>query len=479
VTLWLYRRNPAHHRARKRAGYRLDLDQLPCPGICAGGLDGDNHSHYWLEEGTEAMTATEAPRADRARGPDKPPYRVPSMAEISRIQPNGYRVISTFSGAGGSCLGLRMAGFAVLYASEFVAAARDTYLANWPETPVDDRDIRAVTGASIRTLAGLGEAEEIDVLEGSPPCASFSTSGQRERTWGQTRAYSDRAQRVDDLFFEFARLLSELRPRTFIAENVAGLVRGTAKGYFQLILRALRATGYRVQARLLDAQWLGVPQHRERLFFIGVRDDLGLEPAFPTPLGYRYSVRDALPDLAGYRFDTSGVYAARDVDIDREAAPTIAISGGAAPIHHKLTGPPAQIDTGFDTRFEADADLGGDLGAYAIGTEWDRLKPGQKSARYQNLVRPDPAAPSPAVTAAGGNASTASVTHPLERRKFTIPELRRICAFPDDFTLTGTYEQQWERCGRAVPPLMARAVAEVLRDQVLAVADARAASTDG
>lgn len=103
----------------------------------------------------------------------------------------------------------------------------------------------------------------------------------------------------------------------------------------------------------------------------------------------------------------------------------------------------------------------------AVGAEWDKLKPGEQSQKYFNLVKPGLDDPSPAVTAVGGTGA-ASVCHPLERRKFTIAELRRICAFPDDFVLTGTFAQQWERMGRAVPPVMAGHVARVIRDEILA-----------
>src|SRR5207248_5858022 len=130
--------------------------------------------------------------------------------------------------------------------------------------------------------AGL-TAGEVDVMEGSPPCASFSTAGKRQAGWGQVRPYSDTRQRTDDLFFEFARLVRGVRPKVFVAENVSGLVKGTAKGYFKEILRALKGCGYRVEARLLDAQWLGVPQVRQRIIFVGVREDLGVGPAFPKP----------------------------------------------------------------------------------------------------------------------------------------------------------------------------------------------------
>ena len=158
------------------------------------------------------------------------------MAEINALDWNGLNAISTFSGCGGSSLGYRMAGYRVLYANEFIDAARDTYNANKRDyTYLDGRDIRTVTSESILEIIKLKKGE-LDLLDGSPPCASFSTAGKREKAWGKVKKYSDKAQRVDDLFFEFARLLEGLQPKTFIAENVSGLIKGTAKGYFLEIL---------------------------------------------------------------------------------------------------------------------------------------------------------------------------------------------------------------------------------------------------
>lgn len=229
--------------------------------------------------------------------PEKPPYRVPSMASIRRRRRNGLTVVSTFAGAGGSCTGYEMAGFEVLWANEFEPNAAETYALNHPRTIVDTRDIREVTAAEI--LAATG-GKVPDVLDGSPPCQSFSMAGQRQRRWGQVRDHADGTrQRADDLFFEYVRLLGELRPRAFVAENVAGIAAGASKGVFKQVHRALGAQGYRVRARILDAQWLGVPQCRRRVFFVGMREDLDLEPPFPDPLPYRYSIADACPWLAG------------------------------------------------------------------------------------------------------------------------------------------------------------------------------------
>ena len=432
----------------------------------------------------------------------KPPYRVPLMAEIGAVEPNGFTVVSTFSGAGGSCYGFRLAGYRVLWASEFVDAAAETYAANYPATPLDRRDIRDVRGAEILDAIGSSRGD-VDVLEGSPPCASFSTAGKRAAGWGAVKPYSDTKQRVDDLFFEYARLVDEIRPRVFVAENVSGLVKGVAKGYFKRILTALEAPGYVVGARLLDAQWLGVPQARARIIFLGVRADLverfGVRPAFPKPLPYRYSIRDALPEIAAVDGRTGPGFARTRSDIDdpmnailvSDPAQTryeIVAVGRAHGETRSLDTPSPTIMTHgrlktnaelsiVETRKIAQRDVVGEnvaasLDGYAIGAEWNRLRPGETSDRYLNLSRPDPARPSPTVTATGGGSTggpggVASVTHPTERRKFSIAELRRLCGFPDDYVLTGTYAQQWERLGRAVPPPMMHAVASTIRDEIL------------
>lgn len=369
----------------------------------------------------------------------KPEYRVPSMDEICALPWNGFNTVSTFSGGGGSSLGYRMAGFRVLWASEFIDEARNTYRANMADyTIVDGRDIRDVTAEEILIAINM-KPGEVDLFDGSPPCASFSTAGKREAGWGKVKKYSDKAQRTDDLFFEYIRLLRGLKPKTFVAENVSGLVKGTAKGYFIEIMRELKASGYRVSCRVLDAQWLGVPQARQRTIFVGVRDDLGIDPSHPKPLPYRYSVRDALPWIVGIN----------------GAMPTVQADAGGR----------TSSSWGHGTCIvESETDIS----RYAIEGEWDKMKPGEGSEKYLNLKRTRIEGPSHCISADGGWPSTAGVCHPTEKRKFTIAELRRICAFPDDFILTGTYAQQWERMGRAVPPVMMSHIAATVRDEILA-----------
>lgn len=351
------------------------------------------------------------------QGEVKPPYRVPSMTDIRNIEWNGFRAAGTFSGGGGSTCGYRMAGFRVLYANEFIPAAYHTYRRNHPGSVVDPRDIRKVMPQDVCDACGVRPGE-LDLLDGSPPCAAFSTAGKRERDWGKVKRYSDTEQRVDDLFFEFARLVDGIRPKTFVAENVSGLVKGTAKGYFKAILQRLRACGYQVEARLLNASWLGVPQARERIIFVGVRSDLGLQPVFPAPMPYRYTVRDALENVpAGVKHYL------------KPGLKTLFL------YHHTKPG---------DNMSEAHGRFYGNVHTWHshVRLSWDK--------------------PSPTVLQA-----KAQIYHPDEARPLTIPEVKRICSYPDDYMLTGSYGQQWERCGRSVPPVMMSQIATAIRDGIL------------
>lgn len=344
----------------------------------------------------------------------KPKYKVPALAEIAKLKgTNGYTLVSTFSGCGGSCLGFEIAGFNPLRAHEFIPSAVDTYKANHPDTPVDTRDIREVTTEEILETLNMKKGD-LDVLEGSPPCASFSTAGKRERDWGKVKTYSDGAQRSDDLFFEFARLVEGLQPKVFVAENVSGLVKGTAKGYFFEILAALKKCGYKVEARLLDAQWLGVPQSRQRVIFVGVRNDLELDPVFPSPNNYRYSIFEALENVPE---------------------------------------PTEEQETGL-------------ILTKAVYNQWMKTEIGKSNKKYFQLVRTNPNKPCPTITAHAGE-GCASVCHFNEPRKFSIPEMRRLCSFPDDFKLLGKRNQRAERLGRSVPPLMMAAIAKTIQTEIL------------
>ena len=304
-------------------------------------------------------------------------------------------------------------------------------------------------------------------------------------------------------FYDFARLVREIRPRVFVAENVAGLIQGEAKGYFKRIHQELQRDGYRVQAQLLDAQWLGVPQMRRRLIFVGVRDDQPFEPVFPDPLPYRYSMQDALPHLDGQVAPgpTVGNSWAENPswrEADRHPSATI----GASFSTGNGRFPPGVVADqfiikGFSGSGNSERDTDQPVptitatGSGAVNTSeavlGDRMlikEMGSKTALKARSV----ALPSPAVMASGIGGvgwqqamieqsydmplacpetgqdlravSPKLRNHYPDRalRRLSIPEVRRLCSFPMDYELVGGYGKRWERMGRAVPPLMMRAI---------------------
>lgn len=121
---------------------------------------------------------------------------------------------------------------------------------------------------------------DIDILDGSPPCSVFSMAGNREDDWGKSKQFKEgqAKQTLDDLFFEYIKLIRKLKPKVYVAENVKGLIAGNAKGYVAEILKQIDAAGYTAQLFCLNSALMGVPQRRERVFVVGHRKGLGFPP---------------------------------------------------------------------------------------------------------------------------------------------------------------------------------------------------------
>lgn len=341
-------------------------------------------------------------------------YKIPTVKELRSATESGnhkFEVVSLFAGGGGSSTGYRMAGGKVLAVNEFIPEAVKTYRANWPTTKVLSGDVRKLSGQEILDVIGR-KPGQLDILDGSPPCSAFSTAGSRDKGWGKAKKYSDASQEnVEDLFFDYIRILRDVQPKVFVAENVSGLAKGVAKGYLNQILRELRASGYQVSCKILDAQWLGVPQKRARTIFVGVRNDLWRDEfkglLHPAPVGDRPTLRQA---FEGLRFT------------DEDKAQT-------------------------------------DISKYATFRELVKLPKGGQSRKYFQLVKADPGSVSGCVTASSGALSIACVRH-WDNRAFSVSEVKRIMSIPDDYVLTGTYQQKVERLGRMVAPFMMKAVAQ-------------------
>ena len=306
-----------------------------------------------------------------------------------------FTVISTFSGGGGSSLGYVWAGGKILLAVEWDKNAVETYALNFPNTPIYHGDIANLSVEETLQRTGL-KPGELDILDGSPPCQGFSTAGKRIMNDPRNQ-----------LFQEFVRLLSGLQPKVFIMENVSGMVKGAMKFVFVDILKALKESGYQVSARLLNAMYFGVPQSRERMIFIGVRNDLGIIPSHPKAQTRPIAVKETIRHFEG-RIESKSIYAQ----------------------HAKY------------------------------------LKIGQKSSnvpfptRERDVVRIYPNKPIPAIT----KKSQHQLIHYSENRALSYPELSLCASFPVCWQWVSAIN---ERIGNSVPPRFMYAIASHVYEQIL------------
>lgn len=318
---------------------------------------------------------------------------------------NAPTVISTFAGCGGSSLGYSMAGFRELLAIEWDNNAVETFKLNFPDVPVYHGDIAKISIEQVLEMTGL-KPGELDIFDGSPPCQGFSTAGKRI---------------MDDprnsLFKEYVRLLQGLQPRVFIMENVSGMVKGKMKLIFAEIMRELKASGYQVSARLLNAMYFGVPQSRQRLIFIGIRNDLEVVPTYPNAKYIPVSMREAITNKFGS-------------DLMPRIVPN-----------------------------------------YSYVQRIQELKPGQNIGQVYgqgfNWIRCDDSMPCPTISKSTTYGKLGFLFLSDGSRNLSSREMARCHSYCDQFDFIGDYVDITARIGNSVPPLFMRAIALHIRREIL------------
>lgn len=194
-------------------------------------------------------------------------------------------VFSCFACGGGSTMGYKLAGFDVIGCNEIDPKMMAAYIAN--------HNPKYSFLESIQTFKERNDLPEelynLDILDGSPPCSSFSISGKREKHWGKEKKFREgqAVQILDNLFFDFIDLAKKLQPKIVVVENVKGLIIGNAKKYLVRINQAFEDAGYYVRHWLLDASKMGVPQKRKRVIFVAIRKDIS--PPFVKKLLFTYA----------------------------------------------------------------------------------------------------------------------------------------------------------------------------------------------
>lgn len=202
------------------------------------------------------------------------------------VQDKDIKVFSIFSCGGGSTMGYKRAGFKVIGNCEIDKKINELYVHNHHPKYNFNMDAR-----EFLTTELPDELYNLDILDGSPPCSTFSMAGIREKAWSKKKVFREgqEEQRLDDLFFVFLDIVERLKPKVVVAENVVGLINGNAKGYVNEIFKKFRQLGYEVQLFKLNSAYMEVPQARERVFFIANNQGYGkLKLEFnykPIPFG--------------------------------------------------------------------------------------------------------------------------------------------------------------------------------------------------
>lgn len=198
------------------------------------------------------------------------------------IKNHGTTVMTTFACGGGSTMGYKLAGYNVIAANDIDPQMAKVYKAN--------HNPKQFFLCGIKELLKRDDLPQVDVLDGSPPCSVFSMAGSRENAWQKDKMFREgqAKQVLDDLFFDFIDLAEKMQPKIVIAENVKGMLQGHAKWYTREVVRRFENIGYKCQVFLLNAATMGVPQKRERVFFIAHKTDKTLRLKFTeSPIPFK------------------------------------------------------------------------------------------------------------------------------------------------------------------------------------------------
>lgn len=317
---------------------------------------------------------------------------------------SGPTVIELFAGAGGLALGLEKAGFTTLGLIEFDKFACDTLRSNRPEWNILENDIAEISCLDLETFFNIKRGD-LDLLSGGAPCQAFSYAGKKlglEDTRGT-------------LFYHYGVFLEKLQPKVFLFENVRGLVSHDSGKTYKIMKNVFKEAGYTVKEKVLNAWNYGVPQKRERLIVIGVRDDLvdSLSISYPEEHSYKPVLRDILLDVP----DSVGMNYSKE----KEAIFSLVPQGGYW------------------------RDIPEEIAKPYMKSCWD-----MGGGRTGILRRMSLDEPSLTVLTSPSQKQTERC-HPLENRPFTVRENARIQTFPDDWIFSGSVAQQYKQIGNAVP----------------------------
>ena len=351
------------------------------------------------------------------------------------------RVIDLFSGCGGLSLGFGRAGFQITQAYDNWQPAVQTYRQNF-DHPISQVDIGDLT-----------DIEPTDVVVGGPPCQGFSSAGMRRGSDSRNTLVST-----------YSRLIAAIRPTAFVFENVEGFLTGEDGKFVFELLEPLVKAGYRIHLRKVNAANYGVPQHRKRVLAIG---GLGWYPTFPE---HTHSALGAPGAHLSNRHSLPYAPTLADAIFDLPPASVGARSTNIVGLDHTYSafGPTdreriSHLEPGQRMRDLPEELWHDSYKARANRRVSDGTPSKKRGGAPSGIRRLRSDEPSKAITGAG----TREFVHPVEDRTLTIRECTRLQTFPDNFTFTGSNTEKIQQIGNAVPPLLAFAIANSLRSDLL------------
>ena len=340
-----------------------------------------------------------------------------NLSDLELVPKNGVKVMSTFACGGGSSMGYKLAGCTIVAANDIDPEMAWHYKRNLNPPlyflcPIGD----------LLTKDLPPELYNLDILDGSPPCSTFSMAGSREKAWGVEKHFREgqAKQVLSDLFFDYLDLVGRLKPKVAIAENVKGMLIGNAKGYTKMIMARFKELGYRPQLFLLNSADCGVPQKRERVFFVAVRNDIDVPPLKLAPTHRWISAGEATIDLQNSeKCNSEAITSEKELNYWMTTKQGRSLQDGCM----KSTGKASWFNN---------VKLSGDLPSCTLSS------------------------------------SDTNFTHWTSPRRLTYPEWKRLGSFPDD------YQAKTDKIGKymigmSVPPKMTEQVARAVCEQWLNV----------
>lgn len=349
-----------------------------------------------------------------------------------------YSLIDLFAGVGGLSLGFEMAGFNAVLANEYDTSIANAYVRNRPHVKMIINDI---TKLPIQETFSEYEGK-IDLIIGGPPCQGFSQKGQR-KSINDSRNF---------LFQYYYKVVSLVKPKYFVMENVPNLLT-SENGYFKREIETLFGNiGYKITAEVLNASDFGVPQNRKRAVIIGRLGEYALP--MPIPKFDRTSIWDAISDLAylesgegteiqEYKFEPQSEYQ------------TLLRNGSSRLYNHVAT-------KHSDLAIKRLKLIPPNKGKEVLPPE--HLTKSIYSGTWSRMIKDDI---SVTITTRFDTPSSGRFTHPYLNRAITVREAARIQSFPDTFIFYGTKTSQMKQVGNAVPPLLAKAIAQVIKEDII------------